>query len=183
MSILNSKSNFYKLNYSKHIPEPEIIKTSGKYCIEISYISGNACFIAGYKTTKNHFITLFGNQANPTLWYNNKFTSMNLKGIQAMNAYAVLIDINSKLLSVIHGSEKYEYNFASEVESNEKYKAIVLGGCGESHTDNVWVNFGENKFVNSIPIGYKPWMNLQKNTCQKSRRNHSICFMLIATIS
>ena len=55
MSLINSNANFYTLTFSKHIKEPEIIKTSGKYCIEISYISGSACFVAGYNTTKNHF--------------------------------------------------------------------------------------------------------------------------------
>ena len=94
--------------------------------------------------------------------------------------------IDSKIFSVIHGTEKYNHDFSSEVNDNLMYQVFVRGGCSDTKTDFVWLNYGQNKFVNKIPIGYKPWVPLcQKKTCKIMHRymNPMLSFGTLLIIS
>ena len=182
MTEINTNAHFHKLTYGKFEKVPNVFRSKGKYCIEVTYFNGGACFISGFINKNKQFYTLFGNAARPTNWHNGYSVLMNFQTIKEMSTYAVLIDLDSKIFKTIHGEEKYEYNFASEVEEGVEYSAMIEGGCGTGYSDAIWVNYGYHKFVNSIPNDFKPWATFRKVTCQIKHQNRRMLILITIII-
>ena len=93
MTEINENAGFYLPKYEKLEKAPKNYRKRGKYCIEITFFSGDACFVAGFNNTENAFYSLYGRSSNPTNWHNNEFTSMSFAKVNEKSTYAVLLDI------------------------------------------------------------------------------------------
>ena len=179
-------ANVFKTAYSETIPIKKKPRNRGKWCFEFTYISGNGCVCAGFESSDGFSIQFYGNLAEPSLFYQPKYnkdaiySSMNMQIMKEMSTYAVLIDIDMHIFSIIHDDERYEYNFGNDVTDEYYYQAKIFGACNTMRTDYIWVNLGEKKFINKIPIGYKPWIEKHKlYSCNKIKRGASYLLSMI----
>ena len=172
MASIHNDSSIIHLTYGFFPVMKEKKQTRGKWCYEVTYLSGSKCFAAGFGTEKQNRFAFYGRAGNPNLFYtSDNYIDLGFQSTAYLFTYSLLIDIDAHTFTILHNSETYSFDFSSLAKGNDKWGVFVNGGCNTKSEDDVWVNLGERKFSNQIPKDYKPWIETLKkrNTCMQMR--------------
>ena len=182
MSIINKGRNLINTTYGYKNPIKEQKQNRGKWYYEVTYLSGDFCFIAGFEAA-NSFYTFFGQAKTPKFYIGNSSLSTNLyipieiNDITANSVYGIMIDLDEGKFGVLYKNEEFWQFFD---DKSNKWGMRILGGCSNNAHDLIWVNPGESAFTYQIPSGYKAWIKtINTRISCHNKKSHSFSIFLV----